>query len=155
MAKTIEGLFYSESHEWVKVDGETAIIGISDHAQQAMGNIVYVDMPEEEDEVTANEDFGAVESVKAASDLISPVSGVVVEVNEALADAPELLNKDAYENWIIKVKMDDPDELKNLMDAAAYEKFCENEDTKTCGYGIFLFSAYCCRHRRDAEAHRR
>lgn len=128
MAKTIEGLFYSESHEWVKVDGETAIIGISDHAQQAMGNIVYVDMPEEEDEVTANEDFGAVESVKAASDLISPVSGVVVEVNEALADAPELLNKDAYENWIIKVKMDDPEELKSLMDAAAYEKFCENEE---------------------------
>lgn len=128
MAKTIEGLFYSESHEWVKVDGETAIIGISDHAQQAMGNIVYVDMPEEEDEVTANEDFGAVESVKAASDLISPVSGVVVEVNEALADAPELLNKDAYENWIIKVKMDDPEELKNLMDAAAYEKFCEIEE---------------------------
>lgn len=128
MAKTIKGLFYSESHEWVKVDGETAIIGISDHAQQAMGNIVYVDMPEEEDEVTANEDFGAVESVKAASDLISPVSGVVVEVNEALADAPELLNKDAYENWIIKVKMDDPEELKNLMDAAAYEKFCENEE---------------------------
>ena len=128
MAKTIEGLFYSESHEWVKVDGETAIIGISDHAQQAMGNIVYVDMPEEEDEVTANEDFGAVESVKAASDLISPVSGVVVEVNEALADAPALLNKDAYENWIIKVKMDDPEELKNLMDAAAYEKFCENEE---------------------------
>lgn len=128
MAKTIEGLFYSESHEWVKVDGETAIIGISDHAQQAMGNIVYVDMPEEEDEVTANEDFGAVESVKAASDLISPVSGVVVEVNEALADAPELLNKDAYENWIIKVKMDDPEELKNLMDAAAYEEFCENEE---------------------------
>lgn len=128
MAKTIEGLFYSESHEWVKVDGEIAIIGISDHAQQAMGNIVYVDMPEEEDEVTANEDFGAVESVKAASDLISPVSGVVVEVNEALADAPELLNKDAYENWIIKVKMDDPEELKNLMDAAAYEKFCENEE---------------------------
>ena len=128
MAKTIEGLFYSESHEWVKVDGETAIIGISDHAQQAMGNIVYVDMPEEEDEVTANEDFGAVESVKAAIDLISPVSGVVVEVNEALADAPELLNKDAYENWIIKVKMDDPEELKNLMDAAAYEKFCENEE---------------------------
>ena len=128
MAKTIEGLFYSESHEWVKVDGETAIIGISDHAQQAMGNIVYVDMPEEEDEVTANEDFGAVESVKAASDLISPVSGVVVEVNKALADAPELLNKDAYENWIIKAKMDDPEELKNLMDAAAYEKFCENEE---------------------------
>ena len=128
MAKTIEGLFYSESHEWVKVDGENAIIGISDHAQKAIDKIVYVDMPEEDDAVTANEDFGAVESVKAASDLISPGSGVVVEVNEALADAPELLNKDAYENWIIKVKMDDPEELKNLMDAAAYEKFCENEE---------------------------
>lgn len=128
MAKTIEGLLYSESHEWVKADGDIATIGISDHAQQAMGNIVYVDMPEEEDEVTAGEDFGAVESVKAASDLISPVSGTVVEVNEALADAPELLNKDAYENWIIKVKMDDPEELKNLMDAAAYEEHCANEE---------------------------
>ena len=123
MAKTIEGLFYSESHEWVKVDGETAIIGISDHAQQAMGNIVYVDMPEEEDEVTANEDFGAVESVKAASDLISPVSGVVVEVNEALADAPELLA-----GMVSQAIFNDPEELKNLMDAAAYEKFCENEE---------------------------
>lgn len=155
MAKTIEGLFYSESHEWVKVDGETAIIGISDHAQQAMGNIVYVDMPEEEDEVTANEDFGAVESVKAASDLISPVSGVVVEVNKALADAPELLNKDAYENWIIKVKMDDPEELKTLWTLPLTRNSARTRNTKTCGYGIFLFSAYCCRHRRDAEAHRR
>ena len=125
MAKTIEGLFYSESHEWVKVDGETAIIGISDHAQQAMGNIVYVDMPEEEDEVTANEDFGAVESVKAASDLISPVSGEVVEVNTELEDSPELLNSDAFGNWIIKVKLSDPSELDNLMQAAAYEEICK------------------------------
>ena len=92
-----------------------------------MGNIVYVDMPEEEDEVTAGEDFGAVESVKAASDLISPVSGEVVEVNEALADAPELLNQDAYANWIIKVRLSDPSEADALMDAATYDKHCENE----------------------------
>lgn len=127
MAKTIEGLYYSESHEWVRVDGDYGYVGITDHAQQAMGNIVYVDIPEEEDEVTQGEDFGAVESVKAASDLISPVSGVVEEVNDALADAPELLNKDAYENWIIKVKLEDPAELESLMGAADYEKFCETE----------------------------
>ncbi len=127
MAKTIEGLYYSESHEWLKIEGEYGYIGITDHAQQAMGNIVYVDMPEEEDEVTAGEDFGAVESVKAASDLISPVSGEVVEVNEALADAPELLNQDAYANWIIKVRLSDPSEADDLMDAAAYDKHCENE----------------------------
>ncbi len=127
MAKTIEGLYYSESHEWLKIEGEYGYIGITDHAQQAMGNIVYVDMPEEEDEVTAGEDFGAVESVKAASDLISPVSGEVVEVNEALADAPELLNQDAYANWIIKVRLSDPTEVEALMDAAAYGKHCENE----------------------------
>ncbi len=127
MAKTIEGLYYSESHEWLKIEGEYGYIGITDHAQQAMGNIVYVDMPEEEDEVTAGEDFGAVESVKAASDLISPISGEVVEVNEALADAPELLNQDAYANWIIKVRLSDPTEVEALMDAAAYGKHCENE----------------------------
>ena len=95
MAKTIEGLYYSESHEWIKVDGEYGFIGITDHAQQAMGNIVYVDMPEVDDEVEKDEEFGAVESVKAASELISPVSGEVVEVNEDLGDAPELINKDA------------------------------------------------------------
>lgn len=127
MAKFVEGLYYSESHEYVKVEGNFAYIGISDYAQNALGNVVYVDMPEVDDEVEAGEDFGAVESVKAASDLISPVTGTVVEVNEELEDAPELLNKDPYENWIIKVEMSDPTELDNLMDAAAYEKFCENE----------------------------
>lgn len=125
MAKTIEGLYYSESHEWIKVEGEYGYIGITDHAQQAMGNIVYVDMPEPDDEVTQGEDFGAVESVKAASDLISPVSGTVVETNEALSDAPELLNADAYANWIIKVKIDNPDELTSLMNADDYRKYCE------------------------------
>ena len=125
MAKVIEGLYYSESHEYVKVEGEFGFIGISDYAQHALGNVVYVDMPDVDDEVEAGEDFGAVESVKAASDLISPVSGTVVEVNEALEDQPELINQDAYENWIIKVELTDKTELDNLMDAQAYEQFCE------------------------------
>ena len=125
MAKVFEGLYYSESHEYVRVEGDFGFIGITDYAQHALGNVVYVDMPEVDDEVEAGEEFGAVESVKAASDLISPVSGTVVEVNEALDDEPELLNKDAFENWIIKVELSDKSELDNLMDAAAYEKFCE------------------------------
>ena len=128
MAKVIEGLYYSESHEYVRVEGDYGYVGITDYAQHALGNVVYVDMPEVDDEVEAGEDFGAVESVKAASDLISPVSGTVVEVNEALEDAPELLNQDAFENWIIKVQLSDKSELDNLMDAAAYEEHCKNED---------------------------
>ena len=125
MAKGIEGLFYSESHEYVKVEGDFAYVGITDYAQHALGNVVYVDMPEVDDEVEAGEDFGAVESVKAASDLISPVSGTVVEVNEALEDKPELLNEDAFANWIMKVELSDKTELDNLMDAAAYEELCK------------------------------
>ena len=125
MSKILDGLRYSDSHEWVKVDGDIATIGISDYAQHALGSIVYVDMPEVGDEVTAGEDFGAVESVKAASDLISPVSGEVVEINEALEDQPELVNTDAFENWIIKVRLSDTAELDALLDAAAYAKICE------------------------------
>ena len=125
MAKVMEGLYYSESHEYVRVEGDYGFIGISDYAQHALGNVVYVDMPEVEDEVSAGEEFGAVESVKAASDLISPVTGVVVEVNEELEDQPELINSDAYENWIIKVKLSDKSELDNLMDAKAYAAFSE------------------------------
>ena len=125
MAKVIEGLYYSESHEYVKVEGDFAYVGITDYAQHALGNVVYVDMPEVDDEVEAGEDFGAVESVKAASDLISPVSGTVVEVNEALEDKPELLNEDAFANWIMKVELSDKIELDNLMDAAAYEELCK------------------------------
>jgi len=124
MAKVIEGLYYSESHEYVKLEGNTAFVGITDFAQHALGNIVYVDMPEVDDEVEKGEDFGAVESVKAASDLISPVSGTVVEVNEALNDSPDLINKDAFGNWIIKVELSDKSELDDLMDAKAYEEFC-------------------------------
>ena len=124
MAKVIEGLYYSESHEYVRVEGDFGFIGITDYAQNALGNVVYVDMPDVDDEVEAGEEFGAVESVKAASDLYSPVSGTVVEVNEALEDQPELINQDAFENWIIKVQLSDKSELDSLMDAKAYEAFC-------------------------------
>ena len=127
MAKVIEGLYYSESHEYIRVEDEFGYIGITDYAQHALGNVVYVDMPEVDDEVEAGEDFGAMESVKAASDLISPVSGVVVEANDALSDSPELINEDPYANWIIKVELTDKTELDNLMDAEAYAAFCEEQ----------------------------
>ena len=123
MSKIIDGLYYSESHEFVKVEGDFGYVGITDYAQHELGNVVYVDMPEVDDEVEAGEDFGAVESVKAASDLVSPVSGTVVEVNEVLDDEPGLINKDAFENWIIKVELSDKSELDGLMDAAAYKAF--------------------------------
>ena len=125
MSKVIEGLRYADSHEWVKVEGDIATVGITDYAQHALGDIVYVDMPEVGDEVVAGEEFGAVESVKAASDLISPVTGEVVEINEALEDSPELVNEDAFANWIMKVKITDSSVLDDLLDAAAYEKICE------------------------------
>ena len=120
-----ENLRYAESHEWVSLDGEIATVGITDYAQHALGDIVYVDMPEVGDEVTAGEEFGAVESVKAASDLYSPVSGEVVEINEALEDEPGLINQDAFANWIMKVKVSDPSEVEGLLDADAYAKICE------------------------------
>lgn len=121
MSKILEGLYYAESHEYVKIEGEYGYVGITDYAQHELGNVVYVDMPDVDDEVEAGEDFGAVESVKAASDLISPVSGTVVEVNEALRDNPELVNADPYANWIIKVQLSDASEVENLMDAEAYK----------------------------------
>ena len=127
MAKTVEGLYYSESHEWVKVEGNVAVVGITDFAQHAMGDLSYVDMPEVDDEFAAGDEFGAVESVKAASDLFCPVSGTVIEINEELEDAPELLNEDAFANWIMKVEMSDPSELESLMGAAAYDAMCANE----------------------------
>ena len=125
MSKVIEGIKYADSHEWVKVEGNIGFIGISDYAQHSLGDIVYVDLPSEGDETSKGEEFGAVESVKAASDLYSPVSGTIIEINSALEDQPELINQDAYENWIIKVELADPAELDSLLDAAAYEKICE------------------------------
>ena len=121
-------IYYSKTHEYAKVDGNVAVIGISDYAQHALGNVVFVDMPEQGDDVTAGEDFGAVESVKAASDLIAPVSGAVVEFNEVLLDNPRLVNQSPLaEGWIIKVEMTDPAELDELMDEAAYAEFCKQE----------------------------
>ena len=114
MSKILEGIKYSESHEWVKVEGNIAVIGVSDFAQKEMGDITYVDMPEVDDEVTAGEEFGALESVKASSEFIAPVSGTVVEVNSELEDTPEKVNEDAYGAWIIKVQMSDPAELDAL-----------------------------------------
>ena len=121
MSKIVEGLYYAESHEYVRIEGEYGYVGITDYAQHELGNVVYVDMPDVDDEVEAGVDFGAVESVKAASDLISPVSGTVVEINEALNDQPELVNADPYANWIIKVQLSDASEVEKLMDAAAYK----------------------------------
>jgi glycine cleavage system H protein len=115
--------YYSETHEYIRVEGEYGFIGITDYAQKQLGNVVYVDMPEVGDEIEAGEDFGAIESVKAASDLIAPVSGEVVEVNEALADDPRAVNRDAFGAWIIKVKIADKSQLDALMDEGAYNAF--------------------------------
>ena len=125
MSKIIEGLLYSESHEWVKVDGNVAIIGVSDFAQSEMGDITYVDMPDVDDEFNAGDDFGALESVKTTSELITPVSGKVVARNEALEDQPELINEDAYGAWIIKIEMSDRGELDALLNAAAYAEIAK------------------------------
>jgi glycine cleavage system H protein len=125
MSKIEEGLYYSESHEFVRVEGDEAYIGITDYAQHELGNVVYVDMPDVDDEFEAGEEFGAVESVKAASDLLAPVSGIVTAINEELEDTPELLNQDAFAAWIIKVKLTDKDELSQLMDVQAYKAFTE------------------------------
>ncbi|WP_295732010.1 glycine cleavage system protein GcvH [uncultured Muribaculum sp.] len=116
MSKT----YYSPTHEYITVDGNVGLIGITDYAQHQLGNVVYVDLPEVDDEVVASQDFGGVESVKAASDLISPVSGRVIEINEDLADNPGLINKDAMGTWIIKVELSDPSELDGLLDEDAY-----------------------------------
>ena len=125
MNKIEEGLYYSESHEFVRVEGDEAYIGITDYAQHELGNVVYVDMPDVDDEFEAGEEFGAVESVKAASDLLAPVSGIVTAINEELEDTPELLNQDAFAAWIIKVKLTNKDELSQLMDVQAYKAFTE------------------------------
>lgn len=118
-------LKYTKDHEWMKMEGDIAVVGISDFAQDALGDVVFINLPQVGDEVTAGESFGDVESVKAVSDVNSPVTGVVVEVNEALEDSPELLNEDCYGAWIIKVEQ--ITETEDLMDAAAYEAFCAEE----------------------------
>ena len=125
MSKIEEGIYYSESHEFVRVEGDEAYIGITDYAQHELGNVVYVDMPDVDDELVAGEEFGAVESVKAASDLLAPVSGIVTAVNDELEDKHEQINQDAFASWIIKVKLTNKDELNQLMDMQAYKAFIE------------------------------
>lgn len=125
MSKIVEGLLYSESHEWVKIDGNVAIIGVSDFAQSEMGDITYVDMPDVDDEIAAGDEFGALESVKTSSELISPVSGKVIACNDELEDKPELINEDAYRAWIVKIEMSDKAELDTLLSAGAYAEIAK------------------------------
>lgn len=124
---TKENLYYSNDHEWVRVEGNKAVIGITDYAQRALGNIVYVELPEVEQEYKAGDIFCVIESVKAASDSFAPVSGMIVKINEDLEDSPELLNESPYDNWICVIEMGDTSELENLMDENAYIAFCEKE----------------------------
>lgn len=125
--KVVAGLYYSNDHEWVKVEGEEAVIGISDYAQEHLGDIVYVELPEVDDELEKEDSFSAIESVKAAADVYIPVSGKVIAVNEALIDEPAALNADPYENWIIRVELKDKAELEELMSSEEYEKFLAEE----------------------------
>lgn len=122
MAKVVEGLFYSKSHEWVRIEGNKAFVGISDYAQESLGAVVFVDLPAVGDSFSKDEVFGAVESVKAASDLLMPIKGKVTSVNEALLDQPELLNEDPYLNFILEVELEGAPDLSSLMDASTYEK---------------------------------
>ena len=126
--KVAKGYLYTKDHEWVKVDGDQAYIGISDYAQSHLGDIVYVELPDVDDEFEKGEDFAAVESVKAASDVFIPIGGKVVEANEELMDELALLNTDAYENWLIKVEIADKAELEELMNDEDYEKFLAEEE---------------------------
>ncbi len=123
-----KGLFYTESHEWVKVDGDEAYIGITDYAQNELGDIVYVELPDVGDEVTAGEPMGTIEAVKAVEDLLSPVNGEVLEINEELEDTPQLINQSAYgEGWLIKIQLSNKAELDKLMNAEAYQKMIDQE----------------------------
>ena len=121
-----QDLKYSEDHEWIKVDGNTATIGITDFAQSELGDIVFVELPEEGDDISTGDSFGSVESVKTVSELYAPVSGKVVAVNEELEDSPELVNENPYEGaWMLKVEISDAGELDNLLDAAGYQAVIE------------------------------
>jgi glycine cleavage system H protein len=124
MSNIPENLRYSKDHEWVKVEGETAAIGITDYAQHALGDVVYIDMPRVGDKLGAHEAFGSVESVKAVSEIFTPIAGEIVEVNDALNDTPEAVNTDPYgEAWMIKIKMDNPGEADGMLSAEEYEEF--------------------------------
>jgi glycine cleavage system H protein len=121
---------YTKEHEWIKADGNNATVGITNHAQESLGDIVFVDLPKPGTEITSGKTFGSVESVKAVSDLYAPVSGTVTEVNGELATAPENINKDAHSAWMIKITLKDPTQLNSLLSAVDYEKFVADEGAK-------------------------
>lgn len=125
--KVVKDLYYTEDHEWVKVEGGEAYIGLADYAQDQLGDIVYVELPEVDEEYEQGEAFSAVESVKAAEDVYMPVDGKIIEVNEELLDNPALLNEDPYENWIVKIEITDKSQLDDLMTSEEYEKFLDEE----------------------------
>ena len=128
MANVPEDLHYSKDHEWVRVDGDVAVIGITDYAQNSLGDVVYVELPKAGDEFGANESFGSVESVKAVSEVFTPVAGVVAQINESLADEPESVNSDPYgTGWMIRLKMSNPADVDSLLTAAEYEDFTKAE----------------------------
>jgi glycine cleavage system H protein len=125
--KTLNELVYSIDHEWVKVEGNKAYVGISDYAQHALGDIVFVELPEVDSEFTMEDVFGVVESVKAASDLVIPISGKILEINENIVDNPVLVNEDCYENWMVLIEITNVDELNKLMTAEQYNEYCSQE----------------------------
>ncbi|MBG0763976.1 MAG: glycine cleavage system protein GcvH [Tissierellales bacterium] len=126
--KVMDNLYYTKDHEWLKIEGGFGYVGIADYAQDQLGSIVFVELPEEDDEIEAGEPFGAIESVKAATDIYAPVDGTVVECNYDLEDEPELINEDCYENWIIKIKIDDESQKDDLMNADEYKEYLETLD---------------------------
>lgn len=125
--KVLNGLYYTKEHEWLKVEGETAYLGITDFAQHALGDIVYIELPETDTQFNAGDSFGTIESVKAASDSYIPVDGRIIEVNEAVVDDPAIVNADAFENWMIKLEITDPSQLNGLMNDKEYTEFCSKE----------------------------
>lgn len=125
--KVVNGLYYTQDHEWVKLEGNTALVGITDFAAHALGSIVFVELPEVDTEIEAEENFGTIESVKAASDMLMPITGKVIEVNEDLENDPSLINSDPYENWICKIEIANKADLDELMNAEEYEAFCNEE----------------------------
>jgi len=128
MANIPDDLHYSKDHEWVRVEGNVAVVGITDYAQDSLGDVVYVELPKVGDDFAANESFGSVESVKAVSEVFSPVSGEIVGINESLADSPEQVNTDSYgEGWMIRVEMSKPGEVDSMLTAAEYEDFTKAE----------------------------
>ena len=126
--RILGNLLYTREHEWVKIEGDKVYVGITDYAQHALGDIVFVELPEVGTEFNLGDAFGVVESVKAASDVFMPVSGKIIEINEEIVDDPSLINQDAFENWMILVELSDKSELDNLMNAKEYEDFCSKEE---------------------------